>query len=143
MDIEWTATAAGEVTLVSVVGTNEYDEPARFRVVNRLHGPVWPPRRGGQPAAGWDEDGYEGVVDPGDQIVLGYATPAEPRDPPVELARVEPAGPTSDTPGPADVVRTFDDGRPPRSVLSPTPSIARDVRLDPGSTPQDGPGDWP
>jgi len=34
----------------------------RVRLTNRLDGPVWPPRRRGVPAEGWNDDCFETVV---------------------------------------------------------------------------------
>ena len=120
MDLETHTAVAGDVTFVSVLVSNPYDEPARFRLQNTLDGPVWPPRTRGHPEAGWDEDGYEGVLAPGERRPLGYATPGGPSDTPVAVAWMEPAGDSSveSTPD-TSVLRTFGDPRPPRSVVSP------------------------
>lgn len=142
MELECSMQVEGQITLVSLVVTNHHDEAARFRLENRLDGPVWPPRRGGQPEAGWDGAGYEGVLEPGEERVLGYATPADPRSPPTELARVEPVAHTGQPPGSSEVLRRFADSRPPRSVLSPTPSISRGERTH-IETQWSGRGGWP
>lgn len=63
--------------------------PTRVAVDNRLDGPVWPPRRMGKPEAGWDEDGYEGVVPADGEIAIGYACPAPAADPPLEIVTTE------------------------------------------------------
>jgi hypothetical protein len=109
--LDWDIERTDGVTLVRVYVTADW--PRRVRVENRLDGPVWPPRRRGRPAAGWDDDGFEGIVTPENRLVAGYATPARPADPPVELVREEPAEPGTDaTPGLAGT----DPGR-----LSPAP----------------------
>jgi len=96
--LDWETERTDGVTLVRLYVTSEYRR--HVRVENRLDGPVWPPRREGQPAAGWDGDTYEGVVTPDDRLVAGYATPAPPADPPAAVVGEEPADP--DTPsGPA------------------------------------------
>lgn len=87
--LEWDLDRTDGVTLVRAFVTAR--RPHRVRVENRLDGPVWPPRRRGRPATGWDEDGFEGVAAPNDRLVGGYATPAPPEEPPVELAVEEPA----------------------------------------------------
>ena len=142
MELSCSTTIAGGVTFVSLRASNPHDEPARFRISNQLAGPVWPPRRGGQPEAGWDSDGFEGVLEPGEEVALGYATPAAPSSQPAELAWVEPAEDLDPSPDSGAVLRAFADGRPPRSVLSPTPSIARSERSIPSSDP-DMAGGWP
>lgn len=77
------------VTLVTVV-LSDLAEPTRVTVANRLDGPVWPPRRQGVPEAGWDDEGFDGVIGPGTRA-LGYATPAPPADQPAELVETAPA----------------------------------------------------
>jgi len=111
------------VTLVRLYVTAEHRR--RVRVENRLDGPVWPPRREGQPAAGWDGDTFEGVVAPDERLVAGYATPAPPADPPAEVvgddpaAPGTPAGPVGVEGGertPADRARAADGGETERAV---------------------------
>lgn len=109
-------------TLVSVVVENPHEEPARYRVENQLDGRVCPPRRRGYPEAGWDVEGYEGVLAPGQREALGYAVFAEPTDPPARIAWTEPAPSTTRPTEFADVTRSFADPRPPRDVLSAVPA---------------------
>lgn len=78
----------GCVTFVEVrVAT---DVPHRVRLESRLDGPVWPPRSGGD-AAGWDESGLTRVV-PAGETGFGFAAPASPSEPAVELTAAEPIG---------------------------------------------------
>lgn len=125
----WTETA-GESTLVAAVIRNDDPGPQRVRVTNRLDGPVWPPRVHGVPAAGWDDGGFEGVVAGDDLLALGYATPAEPADPPAELAWVEPAGESEPETTARSVVRERGDPRPPADVVVPSPFRERGARED-------------
>ncbi|MFW5918891.1 MAG: hypothetical protein ACOCSF_01670 [Halanaeroarchaeum sp.] len=120
MHLSATAHEAGGVTFVSLVVTNDADEPKRFRVASSLDGPVWPPRVHGVAAAGWDEAGYEGVLDAGVSAPLGFATPAPAADPPAEIAWVEPAG-ESEPEGttPEAILRSMGDPRPPADVVRP------------------------
>lgn len=75
------------VTFVEVL--LEATRPHRVRVESRLDGPVWPPRTDGRPADGWDDRGVSTTVDDG-VTALGFATPAPPSDPAVEIVRAEP-----------------------------------------------------
>lgn len=135
MDCTVSTTALDGATLVSAIVENPHDEPARYRLENDLDGPVWPPRRRGYPEPGWDESGFEGVVEPGERHSLGYAVPAEPADPPARIAWTEPADSTDRGGDTADsTARSFRDPRPPRSVLAP-PGI--------GSSVDHSTGDWP
>lgn len=64
--------------------------PHRVRIDSCLDGPVWPPRSRGIPEPGWDDDGFGGVVPADAVLALGFASPAEPVDPPVALRESEP-----------------------------------------------------
>jgi hypothetical protein len=111
----------GDTTLVELLVCT--DAPARGRVENCLDGPVWPPRRQGVPEAGWDEDGFEGTVPAGERLVLGYASPADPAEPPVRLSSSATEAGQSDPaerPGqvsPREVIRTLGDPTPPRDAV--------------------------
>lgn len=63
--------------------------PHRIRLESRLDGPIWPPRSGGWRDSGWDEHGLTRVI-PAGETGFGFATPAPPADPAVELTRAEP-----------------------------------------------------
>lgn len=75
------------VTFVEVL--LEAARPHRVRVESCLDGPVWPPRTDGRPADGWDDRGVTTTVDRG-TTGFGFATPAPPADPAVEIVRAEP-----------------------------------------------------
>ena len=120
MHLRATVHEADGVTLVSLVVRNDAGEPRRFRVANRLDGPVWPPRRHGTVAAGWDEAGYEGVLAARGTRPLGYATRGPPADPPAELVWSEPAGASEPEATSAEaIIRSFGDPRPPAAVAIP------------------------
>jgi len=91
--LDWDVERSDGVTLVELYVSA--DGPRRVCVENRLAGPTWPPRREGQPAAGWDGDAFEGVVTADERLVTGYATPAPPEEkaPPARLVADEPADP--------------------------------------------------
>lgn len=92
--------------------------PTRVTVQNRLAGPVWPPRRGGVPAEGWDESGWEGVLPAGETVAIGYACPAPAVDPPLEVAATEPAEATGEAFGSAaSVLRALGSPAPPRKAV--------------------------
>lgn len=126
------------VTLVAVRMHNDGGDPQRVRVANRCDGAVWPPRECGLPASGWDDGGWEGVLDAGECRPLGYATPGDPADPPAEFAWTERAadGTAGDAgcgdgrpPTPRDAVADLGDPRPPRdAVTPPTTALPEGVR---------------
>lgn len=110
--LDWELDRTDGVTLVRLYVTA--DHPRRVRVENRLDGPVWPPRRQGEPAAGWADDAFEGRVTPDDRLVMGYATPAPPDDdPPAAIVRDEPAAATTTAVTASDRLAGVDDHRVP------------------------------
>ncbi len=113
--LECHTTSSDGVTLVELVVTSDTRE--RVRVENCLDGPVWPPRRQGVPEDGWTDSGYEGDVGPDDRLVAGYATPADPSDPPARLVSVDSTDDDSAV-TPRDVVRALGDPRPPREGVA-------------------------
>jgi hypothetical protein len=142
--LDWTCRRVGAVTLVELRLENDADDPRRVRVENRLDGSIRPPRRGGRPAPGWDETGYESVLDPGETRALGYACPAPPADPPA-VADATPAAPDAGADADrertaGEVVAALGDPRPPRDAVPtpaadrPTASVADPGRGDRGGT---------
>jgi hypothetical protein len=104
------------VTLVECRLTSE--APACVTIEPTHDGPIWPPRRHGVPAAGWDDDGWTGHVPDDGVRALGYATPSEPDEPPVRIAETAP--PDGDDPVSAqDVIRSLGDPTPTRDAVPP------------------------
>lgn len=112
-----------DITLVELAV--ESDRPQWVRVRSQCR-PVWPPRRHGEPAAGWDGASVEGVARPTDRFVAGYATPADPADPPARIVDTAPPDDeTGDTGGddpvtPSAVARALGDSGPPATAVVPT-----------------------
>jgi hypothetical protein len=133
----------GGVTLVAVRATNDGDAPRRVRLANECSGPVWPPREGDLPAPGWDDGGWEGVLEPGASRALGYATPGSPADPPVSVAWTERAGDSERSA--TDAVTEFGDPRPPEDAVGPPddglPDDVRDWLGDVAERASDGDAD--
>ncbi|MEF8786228.1 MAG: hypothetical protein V5A45_09880 [Haloarculaceae archaeon] len=118
-------TTAGATTLVTLALSSA--EPTHVRVENCLDGPVWPPRKQGVPAAGWDEEGFSGVVD--GRLALGYACPADPADQPAHIVEERPPA-EGEEPTARSLVRELGDASPPRDAVGPTVDAV-------GSDPQD------
>ena len=136
--LDWRLERSGGVTLVGLVV--EADRSCRVRVENSLDGPVWPPRRHGEPVAGWEDGTFTGRVPDDGTLTVGYATPAPIEEPPATVAAVEPAAdadsavesgnqtlaPTVKS-TPSGVVRALGDPVVPRdSVPVPEPRTASD-----------------
>lgn len=129
LDAETVDTEAA--TLVTAVLRNGRATARRVRLENRLDGPVLPPRRNGDPEPGWDRDGVTAVVPPGERLALGYACPAEPTSPPVEIEWVGDADGTEQEAPVREAIRRLGDARPPRAVVGtaadPTESEATEL----------------
>lgn len=115
--LDWTCEAIDGVTLVELVVTGERAQ--RVSIESNLT-PVWPPRRQGRPVAGWDGSTFEDELGDG-RLVVGYASPAEPVEPPAELT----TEPPDDDGGidPQDVIRALGDGGPPRDAVPADRSV--------------------
>lgn len=124
---------AGGVTLVELCVTAT--RPRRVRVENRLAGAVWPPRSDGVPEPGWDEDGFEGRVGPDESLVLGYASPADPVDPPARIA--EEGNPVDGEPTPQAVLKALGRREPPREAMTAGGSDGADGAAEVDSPPPD------
>jgi hypothetical protein len=75
----------GGRTLVECIVHNDTAQRRRVRVTNRLDGPVRaPPADALGPA--WTDGTATCTLAPGERVALGYASPAPPRERPVELA---------------------------------------------------------
>lgn len=121
------------VTLVRAALT-DVSEPTRVVLANRLDGPLWPPRQEGVPEAGWTDSGFEAVLEAG-RHAFGYASPAPPSDPAVELIEATPvpdAEPTCESRlSPAAVTRDLGDPSPPRDALPSADSENEAIASDP------------
>lgn len=128
--LDWELTRTGGITLVELFVTSETDE--RVRIESELT-PVWPPRRQGVPADGWDKDTFEGTVEAGTTLVVGYASPAEPVDPPAKLVSPD----SGETVTPRDLVRSLGEAGPTRDAIT-TDQGGDPTRPDERVTQSDG-----
>jgi len=99
LELDWRVHEAADATLVAAVVESAAPTARRVRIKSRLDGPVWPPRRRGVPERGWDGDVFEGVVQARGRLPFGFATPADPDEPPVELVDHERTDPPESTSG--------------------------------------------
>ena len=128
MERSWSVDRTNGVTLVRCRLCNDRDAACQVRVESRLDGPVLAPRRNGVPEDGWDRSGVTVRLDPGERRAVGFASPAEPTEPPVavevtganEGARVsgdEGAGTNAKGVAACDAVRRLGIHRPPADVI--------------------------
>jgi hypothetical protein len=170
-ELEWRTDRVDGVVLLAVTVDNRAAVPCHVRVESRLDGPILPPRSSGTPEAGWDREGYEGVVPADGRLALGYACPCPDSEsaslptPPVELTEAErapsragedaaarPTGTGYGNGNAAAVVRELGRGTPPRDAV-PDPvgsrpsepwTAARPRAPDATTSPRDGDdGDTP
>jgi len=109
--LDWNVRRSEGITLVELVVTSETTQ--RVRIDSALT-PVWPPRRQGVPIPGWDESTFEGIVEADAPLVVGYASPAEPVEPP---ATVTGGAGEDETASPRTLVRALGDAAPPRDAV--------------------------
>jgi hypothetical protein len=91
---------------------------------------VVPPRRNGEPEAGWDREGVTTVVPAGEQLALGYACPAEAESPPVTVEWVGDADGTERGATASGAMRRLGDARPPRAVVGGDSAPPRERALE-------------
>ncbi len=140
--LDWQVAATGETTLVELFVTS--DTEMRVEISSNLE-PVWPPRRQSRPVAGWDGSGFEGVVSAGEPLVLGYASPDDPVEPPATIVDTEPVTESSEgPPTPEALVRELGEAGPPRDAVpahgsaSTHPHETGHSRRDDGTHPAGG-----
>lgn len=137
MEHDCTTESVAGATLVTVRVRNEAPVPRRVRVRNELPGPVLPPRREGVPERGWDESGFEGVLDAGEKRALGYACPVvSDGDRPVSVASLGRAESGRAADRENEAIRALGRARPPADAVPvPGRSLARDSLPDDAEGP--------
>jgi len=137
--LEWQVQTQGEITLVEAQVTSAYETQVRLE---SALSPVWAPRTQGVPVEGWDKTGYETTVGRNETVAVGFASPAEPVEPPLELIEQEATegapGDSESQPSSRDLLRTLGDSRPPRDITpkreSATQQQTEPVERQPEST---------
>lgn len=109
------------LTFVQATVTNSRTTRQWIRVESRLDGPIWPPDRGTAATPEWTGESWEATLEPGQTVGLGFATPAEPTEPVVEVASTRRATDDTDRERTRDVMAKLDDWSPPSDLLSGGP----------------------
>ena len=110
--LDWQLTRTEGITLVELLVTSEVDQ--RVRIESALE-PVWPPRSRGLPAPGWEDGTFEARIEAGERLVVGYASPATPVEPPAQLRTPDPDD--ADAVSPRELIRALGDAKPPRDAV--------------------------
>lgn len=105
------------ITTVRVTVTNTRSTPQTVRLQSLLDGPIWPPQRDGVVDPRWDDDGWEATVRPSRCRGVGFASPAPPTDPLVEVVSSERREADEPPQSDATVLAELDDWRPTNDVL--------------------------
>jgi hypothetical protein len=116
VEVETSVDQVDGVTVVRATVTNTRSTPQIVRLESQLDGPTWPPRRGAVSAPCWSDGVWERAIRPSRSIGVGFASPAEPVEPPLELVEVQRA--SEEDFEPADqVLAALDRAIPPRCVF--------------------------
>ncbi|ESP88210.1 DUF7857 domain-containing protein [Candidatus Halobonum tyrrellensis] len=132
VSLDASADVRAGVALVTARVSNPGPVARRVRLVNRLDGPVLPPRRRGAPADGWSAEGFDGVVPAEETLAVGYACPVgegASAGRPLKLADV--SAPRGTTAPPVERARRdLPPSAPPRDAV-PLPDGPQTGRADP------------
>ncbi|AQL42157.1 hypothetical protein BV210_05275 [Halorientalis sp. IM1011] len=107
------------VTFVSATVTNDRSTPQVVRLRSRIDGPTWSPGLGDRPAPEWSGDVWEATVGPGRRRGIGFASPGEPVDEPLEVVSVTRA--EDDRAETEEVLADLDAWSPPSDLLAEDP----------------------
>lgn len=116
--VETTVDRSDGVTFVRAQVTNRRSTPQRVALRVQVDGPVWSPRSDTVNVSQWRGDRWEARIEPGQTVGLGFATPAAPEEPVLEVADRGRAT-TDDEPAAEDVISELEPARPPADVLAP------------------------
>lgn len=105
------------VTYVRARLTNGRGTPQEVRLRPTLDGPVWAPVSGPVVSPEWNDGTWSGVLAPGETRGVGFATPAEPVDDPLEVAAVDRASETDDGSDADRVLTELEASAPPTDAI--------------------------
>lgn len=120
VEVDATAERVDDVTFVQATVTNTRGTPQSVRVESTLEGDIWVPHRGDFPAPEWDGNCWEKGILPGETCGFGFASAADPVEPPVEIVSVERVS-AENLETVEEVLASLDDAVPPRRVVEEEP----------------------
>lgn len=119
VEVETNAERRGGVTYVTAIVTNTRLTPQAVCLESRLDGPTWPPRRTITDLA-WEDKTAEMTIDAGRSRGIGFASPAPPTDPLIDVLEVR-RTPAECTTAPTTHLRSLADWSPTTAVLPDKP----------------------
>ncbi|THE66037.1 hypothetical protein D8Y22_03690 [Salinadaptatus halalkaliphilus] len=115
--LETSVVRTNGVTTVRVVIDNQHSTHQAVRLQSTLEGPVWPPRRDGVVDPQWDGDIWDGTIRSGRTRGIGFASPAPPTDPPVDIVSSDRLEADDLKRSPGEILAALDGWRPSNEVL--------------------------
>ncbi|WP_135667326.1 DUF7857 domain-containing protein [Halorhabdus rudnickae] len=117
LDVDWTRQRG--VTRVRATVTNDRSTPQRVEIGSTLDGPVWAPRSGPLAVTEWSGSRWNGVVPTESTRGVGFATPAEPSEEPVEIVSEERADEWTDEED--SILEELERSSPPSAIVASDP----------------------
>ena len=121
VEVETSAERRNGVTVVRATVTNTHATPQVVRLESRLDGPTWAPRTGDVARPEWSDGSWEGTVLAGRSRGLGFASPAEPVEEPLDVTAVRRTTATERRASADEVLADLGDWAPTSEVLSREP----------------------
>ncbi|MXV63274.1 hypothetical protein GS429_14605 [Natronorubrum sp. JWXQ-INN-674] len=118
--VDWKTDRRAGVTFVTATVSNTRTTPQTIRLESQLDGPTWPPRHDGIRAPEWSDDIWEGTVESNRCRGVGFASPAPPTEPPLEVLAVSRVS-DARTATADEVLATLDGWAPTPDILTPGP----------------------
>lgn len=116
IELDWEIDRIEGVTLVSATVATTATTPQRVRIESRLDGPLWHPGRGPHPDPEWTDAGWDGIVEPNQHRGIGFASPAAPAEPPLEMVAARRAS-TDRSANEVDALASLTEWKPSPDVL--------------------------
>jgi len=117
VDVDTNYTTQAGVTRVRVTVTNSRTTPQRIELTSTFAGPIWPPTGAILSTSEWRGATWSGIVEPSQTRGLGFSTPCEPTDSPVDVVAVERAEGNS-TIDSKQTIRDLDSAAPPSRLIN-------------------------
>lgn len=99
------------VTLVRATVTNTKSTTQTVTVESQVDGETWLPKRNGTVVPQWTDETWSAVLQPGESRGLGFVTPGDPTDTPVDIVSVSRSEPADM--GNEQIIASLEEWSPP------------------------------